>query len=314
MEVDSSSETPDEVKANFETDAEEQRKAWGTDQREAKPVKAQPIPEESEPEPEKKKNPRFDAQARIREATGQLSEERSRRKELEAELAEARQGAKAPAETPAETTPEPQLGDFDVYEDFVKATARWEGEQAATRKFEALQEEQNASTAQEAHVGRVVNTVETYNERVEAAKASDPDVMSRVSEDIQALYPTFMLTPDQRPGPENDIAEAIVKSPNTVALQLFLTEHPEEMDKLMAMPDAYAIHYAMGGLEARAVTPAKEAPEAPEPKEEPMSNAKPPIRPVSGSPQRGEEEVDDDTSFDEHKRIYDARDRRNAAR
>jgi hypothetical protein len=160
--------------------------------------------------------------------------------------------------------------------------------------------------------------VETFNDRLEAAAAKNPDLYDKINPDLVGMTPTDMLPPFNRnvpisasnhpPGPDNDIAQSIVESENPLELMVYLSENPDELTKLQRMPSARAIALRMGTLSARLERESTPAPKAVVPSE--PSKAKPPVTPVSGSAQHTEEDVTDDMSLEEHIRIMNARDMR----
>lgn len=308
LSVSSSSESAEEMTENFSTDTAEEKPK---DQEPEEKVEASETPEAPEEKPEDKPEnlgkPRDDPRARVMAATRKLADERERNRVLEAQLEEARRGTAPPAEEPAPGEPaEPVVGDFATYEEFVKASGEW----AAEQKYNKLMKERDTQTATDEHVTRVLDTVDTFNARLEAAKASDPDILDKVDPKILEMYPTFMLPPNVAPGPENAIAEAMLRSTKAPALMVHFTEHPEEMDALAKLPDTYSIFEAVGALGERlgATAPVAE----PEPEPAPASKAKPPPPIVSSSPQpEADEEPPDDMPFDEHMRVMNARDARN---
>ena len=255
--------------------------------------------------PEKKGNPRHDARARVMEATRQLKEERERREALEARLA-AIEAKEAPVKAPpVNEKPTPEA--FPTYEEYVEALTEWKAEEILKKRERASAEE----AAKQRHVDMVQSKVGLFNERLAEARQSDPELLERIDPDLLGLQPTFLLPPGTRPGPENDIAQAILESEHTSALLLHLSAHPEEMVRLSGLPDSFAVARAMGVLEAKVTG---EVP-APRPGLKPTpaptySQAKPPVRPVNGSPQYSEEEVTDDMDLDTHIRILNTRDAR----
>jgi hypothetical protein len=136
-------------------------------------------------------------------------------------------------------------------------------------------------------------------------------MLEKVAPEILEMRPTFLLPPNIPPQAENDIAQALFVSKHSAALMMHLSQNPAELRDLRALPDTAAVMLAMGALEARVTGQPTLAP-TPKPAPGPVavSQAKPPVRPISGSPQRAEEDVDDDTSLDEHIRIMNARDNR----
>ena len=128
------------------------------------------------------------------------------------------------------------------------------------------------------------------------------------------LQPTFTLPPGKTPGPQNDLAEEIVSSDMAPALLVYLTEHENEVRRILALPNAREIARAVAKLEDRLDGTATPVPphtmQEGSVKQITYSQAKPPVRPVTGTPAAAEEDVDEDTPFDKHYAIMQAKARR----
>jgi hypothetical protein len=276
-----------------------------------------------EPEDKAKKHegqPKFDPRARVQEATRKLAEERDRNRALEERLArlEARAQGLAPEpgipQTPPaeEPPPMPVLNNYENHEDWVRDIAAWQAERATEKVVAKKLEELKKSEAQQAEIraqaDQALRRVQVFNERIESATAADPQFFDKVDPQLFALRPTFLLPPNQPPLAENDLAQAIVESKRSSELLIHLTAHPEVVQEILALPDSGAVRQAMGALEAMVAGPP--APAKQPAAEAPMSEAKPPVRPLGGSPQVPEEDVSDDTPLDDHIRIMNAREAR----
>jgi hypothetical protein len=250
------------------------------------------------------------AKARIAQLARERAEERQKRQELEARLAklETERKPKEDASKP-EGDEEPQQDQFNTWEEYSRAVTRWEVRQGISEEVQKL----TAKQREEQEEGRKLEAVKTkaqeFYGRLDEALQADPEFYNRVDPALVQGTPTFLLPEGQPPSAESDVMQAIVDSEHAAALLLHLSEHPDEMDKLRALPDTFSVFRAMGRLEAR--VGGEPAPKAePKPEERPVSQAKPPVRPLTGSPQYSEEDVGDDTPFEDHLRIYNARDAR----
>ena len=353
MTVSSSSETPDQIRANFAAEAPGEKAPLGSllPAQEAAPKEASPEAEpesekapsdrlrdekgrflkadgtpedepeaEEEPEPEKEAEkgddkdklgkPRHDPRARMLQATQQAAAAKRERDEARAEAARLRaeleaSRAPAPATKPAvaatEGDPEPKEDQFQDYRDYVKAQARWEARQEYTAQERQRQIHEHAkrfATERQTRLSAFANQIQ---DRLK----SDPDFMDRLSPEVKELRPASVLGPNERPGPLNAIAEEIVLSEKPLSLLQHFSENPAELQRIATLSPRELIR-AMATLEARlAAVTAGAAPRAE------ISQAKPPVRPVTGSPHAADPlEVTDDMSVEEWFKRMNAKERR----
>jgi hypothetical protein len=282
----------------------------------------EPVPEE-EPEPiaasdekEKLGKPRHDSRARMLEATRkeaeakrEAREARERAQALEARLAALEGGKQAPAEKakPANEDPEPQEGDFDKYEEYVKALGRW-----SSRQEFKTQAERERAAAEEQHVRAAVfedlgGKVKSAFERISKAQETEPDLIDKIGLDLlEQLEPTHSIdfrTGEpvilQNPGPLNDFAELVRDSEKTVEILKHVSANRDILQRFAALRTRFDVVREFGKLEAQleAVTT------APSPKLV-VSRAHPPVRPVTGSPSTAGEPDPETSSFDEYARWH----------
>ena len=274
--------------------------------------KAVEAPEDEE-EPVKG-NPRHDAKARIQQLARERSEERSKRMALEARLeALEAQGSAPPAK---EAQPEragapdasgkPQPSQYETYEEYVEALTDHKMEERIKRMSQEAQDRQRV----EAATSSVIQRVEKFNQKVKEA----PDLIEKVDPRLLDLQPTFTLPPGKTPGPQNDLAEEIVSSDMAPALLVYLTEHENEVRRILALPNAREIARAVAKLEDRLDGTATPVPphtmQEGSVKQITYSQAKPPVRPVTSTPASSDEDVDEDTPFDKHYSIMQSREAR----
>lgn len=282
--------------------------------------KAEAKPEKEEDKPG---NPRKDARARVMEATRAAAEARKAREAAEAR-AEALEARLARLEAEAKKlglgagdgpdkavtgqdrsqagNGKPTVDKYDTYEEFVEALADWKAEQREQKRARESEIQSEANR----HADRIGKTVQAFNERVLKAAEVDPNLMQRVRPELLELKPTFTLPPGTPAGPENDIAQAIVESENPGALLAHFSEHSEDYERLLRLPDTFSVVRAIGALEAKLESgqrPGNVIAEA-------VSKAKPPVRPIQGSPQYNADDVDDDMDFDSYVKVMNARERR----
>jgi len=331
MTVVSNSESAEDMSANFKTEPRpkdgepEDPKVKEEKERKAAAVKlgkaggeaaakarseretADEVPETPEGE-EKLGKPRHDARARVMEATRKLAEERKARQALEDRLArlEAERGQPAKEATSKPSGDgKPQPDQFESYEEFVEALADWKTD----RKVEKLTREAEERQANVSHAQGILQRVDGFRERIEKVAEADPEFTDKVDGRLLEITPTFMLHPNQAPSAASDVAQAIIESDNSGALLLHLSEHPEDMSRIIRLPDSFAVFRAIGALEARLTSEPAPKVEAKRP-EPSVSKAAPPVRPVHGTPSYSEEDVDEDTDLDTHIRILNAREER----
>lgn len=250
---------------------------------EVEAVTAEPAAEPEKAEPAKKDrrgDPRHDPRARMHEATREaaelkrvLAEERRERERMAARL-EALERGERPEDKPkpkifdpAKPAPE----DFEDYEDYLDARdeynrRKWDDGQR--RRFAEAQEEQT-------FVGQARSFIEKVKEAV-------PDFSERMAPAVLKLRPHFALDQSERPDGTNFLASELFYSPDSApGVMLYLSEHPEELDRIGAMATPREVSRAVGRIEDRleAAAPAGNG----EGKEKPTSKAAPPIKPVSGA-------------------------------
>jgi hypothetical protein len=227
------------------------------------------------------------AVAKQRDAERRAEEAERRAREYEARLTPKPEPAKA---EPAKADPEPTPDQFDTYEKYVKAQAKWEARQEITatlaeqrKAYEAAQERQAAEARGKA-----------WQERLAATRKAIPDFDARINANTVVSAPMKDLITDSPVGPE---------------ILLYLSDHPDDAQRLSTLHPIQVIR-EMGKLEARLEAahsgPAKETPKA--------SAAKPPIKPVGSSPQIADDDGSDDEDVDAHIARENARDRKAARR
>ena len=186
---------------------------------------------------------------------------------------------------PAEVTKEPQEEDFETYKEYVKAQSRWEARQEFEERTRAQQEsyrkEQIARAADE--------RVTAFQAQVQA---EGEGFLDTVSQDV------LNITPD------TPLGHSITSSPMATKLMKHFTEHPDQFRALSSLHPALVfreIGKIEGKLEGVAVT-------ASAPPRVSVSRAKPPVRPVAGTPNSGDEDSDS-MSFEDFVKHENAKER-----
>lgn len=260
---------------------------------------------------EPKPKPRNDPQARVEAATAKEATAKRERDEAKAEAAkltariaelEARSKPE-PIKAPVVTAdPEPTVDQFDSYEKFVKAQARWEARQEF-REQVAAKEKQDR---QQQHQQGQREIERQFGERYRSALAADPEFVERVN-------PVLLSTPRVGVLPEGTDATF----DNFLVEQVFRSRHPKELLLHLSDPATYqrfaTLHpiEVLGELAIFNHSQGAASPAAPAPKV-PVSHAKPPIQPLGTSHVTGTDpnEITGEESVDEHIRKMNAADRR----
>jgi len=285
--------------------------------KEAKAAETKEAKEKAEQaEKDKSSDPRVSARARVEQATREaaearkaLQEETRRRQEVEDRIRsiEARLGGGSkqsgqPEGRPGPSAsfpddpgdPRPKSEDFETYEDFVEARARW----ASRQEYGQIAKKQEA----ERYARRVLEDMMQFGDdvkkQIDKAREAIPDLVERTDPRLWNLMPSKTLAPGSRPTPLNVIADGLLQaqegSPEGFgAMMLHFTEHPEEVAGLIRLGQErgpIAILQSMARMESR-ITPAGQ----PHPIQAAVSRAKPPIRPVHGSASVVEEGSDDES-------------------
>ena len=259
--------------------------------------------------------PRHDPKARMLAATREAKAAREERDALKAREAAARRelealkaqtAPKPTQEKPAEPAGKPVASDFPVYEDFIEALADWKAE----TKFK----ERETKAAQQAAVREYTDRIDSeLGQAISARKEyekTDPGFLSRISEDVKAIAnkPSFARDLDEPLEPKHIVSDEIILSKAAgPRLMLHLTDHPEDLQRILALDTPQEIQVEMRLL-ARTLNGA--ATTATSPKRE-VSKAPQPIRPVTGGPHiDGDEEPDDDAPLSAFIKGYSRRELR----
>jgi len=261
---------------------------------------------------DKKGDPRHDPKARVEEATRESAElkrelrrerdERAReRAEFNARLEKIEKsgnGAEHAAAPARHADEKPLEKDFEDYGEFVEARSRW----AARQEYAEVERKRTIHQQAASFANSVQQTFDKFRE-----SALKESIHERVAPELLDLVPTAMLEPNARPDQGNVIADEIVSSEQSNALLLHFTEHPEDFQRIASLRTPRDISREIAKIEARLESAQSSA----SPQRHVASQAKPPVRPVSGSPNASDPDaVDDDMSFEEHARRMNARDQR----
>ena len=181
----------------------------------------------------------------------------------------------------------PQVENFDKYEDYTAAVATIVTD--LRHQELATQEAYTASQVAEQESNRARQSA--WQERLEAARKSDPTFDDHLNADTPMSLPMQHLT---------------MESPVGTQLLQYLSTHQDESQRLSTLHPV-DVYREMGKLEERLGAASEVRGSAPV-----ISHAKPPIKPLGSSPHTPDADaVTDELSFDEHFRRMNAKDRKN---
>lgn len=268
----------------------------------AEPATEAEPPAEGDEKPTGK--PRHDPKARMLQATQQAAEAKRERDAAKAELAAARaelEKIRARSEQARSADKEPTEDAFDNYSDYVTARARW----AARQEYEERQVRSAQERHNEAQDKDRESRLRAFSEKLNGYIAEDPKFLDSLSPTVVNMTPISALPPGAKVTQANAVAEAILHSDDPRGLMRHLSENADELQRLTTLPmTQYQLTHAIARIEAKleAAVTAGAAPKVE------VSNAKPPVRPVTGSPHTADG-VPDDAPFEEHYRAMNARER-----
>ena len=293
FEVTSSTETPEQVETNLQVGNEPE---LSESEKSTEPEKQEPEPQADgddgeAPEPIKSKERHSSPVARMKQATAEAAaakreaeEYRQRAQAQEAELEELRRRATPPQGKP-KTDDEPTEEQFETYRDYVKAQARWEARQEFAAQQQAAVERHRKGQISQAAQARVAS----FQAQVES---EGEGFLDKLSPEVLKVDPDSLL------------GHSITSSPMATKVMKYLSDNPERFQALSGLHPALAIR-EIGRIEGelRGVASAGTAPRAVS-----VSRAKPPVRPVAGQPNVGDE-LSDDASFEDFVKHENAKER-----
>lgn len=294
---------------------------------------AEPEEDDEEPEPGVKAKPGSgnDLRNRMKEATReaadvkrQLAVERQEREKLAEQvkrLSAPAERVQEPAKAAAVDPGKPKLASYENHEDWVEAIADYK----ADLKIRALQEESarvSTRQRQEMHVQlSEAQKEKRIKETFEAAIKAEPDLHKTLTTSLppdffQARSVYGALKTGEPITAKNYIAEGLLKSSHQVEMAKYFAKNPSEYDRVSALKTPDEVVWEMAQVEGMlkhlhnsppvtATTGSGNTGGA--------SRAKPPVKPVTGSPGTANfSEGSDDESLETHVRRENARDRSRA--
>jgi hypothetical protein len=232
------------------------------------PVEAQPVSTDtpnapdSDPGTPKKTTPKLQARhAELDADIAALHEKLAARKRLQADLEQFDRpsqpsrpdvtAASSPAPgVPLEqfvSTPDltrPPLNDTDFFVRYPDATLSDLIDYRATHKLARERQVMSVQTQQ-------MSRQQAFLQRREAAIRENPAFLEELHPAVKALVPTSSLPPGTAPGPLNDAADELIDSEAAPALMVYLSEHPEELERLKTLPHRAAVAREIGRLEGK---------------------------------------------------------------
>lgn len=274
---------------------------------------AEDVDEEDDPEPAKGKpgdlREQIKAKARdLAEHKRELAAERAERQKLAAELAEARKSLQATAHPgnrepvePRTVQGKPKASDFENYEDFIEAIADYKAEEKLSAREKVDQERHRTKK-----IDKDIHEWKSgFSTRIQERVKAEPDFVSKLSDEVKALKPIYNAIRDNEPVTAlNYVADRLISSKQAPELALYLSTHDGELERLAALRTTEDVLYEMAKIEARLDSPSAAAstgssiPSG-------SSKAKPPVKPVTGSPNIGsDDDLSDDAPLSAHVRRF----------
>jgi hypothetical protein len=263
--------------------------------------------------------PRDDPKARMLEATRKEAEAKREAKALKEENERLRREFESyrptppPQETaqPSKADAEPDPADFDDYNAYVKALARFEGKQEFTRLQSEARQEAEIHHMARSIAQKVEADVSSFQSKVQEALAANPDALSGIPDAMwDLLEPSWMLPPGTPRHQGNAIAdEAMGLDHPLEVLSALAADNGKEFQRIATLSSPQAITRALARLDAKydGSSEAATAVTSPKPR---ISMATPPVRTVTGSPSVAVGEPADEASYEEHRQFYNAREQK----
>lgn len=143
----------------------------------------------------------------------------------------------------------PKTEDFDTYEDFVAAQATF----IADKRYEEREARAKLDAESRERVGSVQRTIQTFKDRIKAAREADPEFDAKVDPGLLEIVPAFALRVNEPVRPANVLLQSCVESDAASALLLHFStpEGQKEWAELTSQATPAAMLRAFGRVEAR---------------------------------------------------------------
>lgn len=196
------------------------------------------------------------------------------------------ESASGPAPSGDAKSAKPNQEDFDTYDEYQEAMVNWRVEEKVSQSLEKREAEQRERIARDQAQHDQKKVVDEHVARI--------DVFKKAHADFDAVIDKGKNLPLTRP-----MQDAVVNSDSGPALMYHLCQHPEECDRIAAMPPMMAVK-EMGKLEARI----EAASTGPASSADSLTQAPRPIKPVGGGATASTMPLDQ-MSYRDYKRIRD---------
>ncbi len=257
---------------------------------EEKTEPTEPDEDESTEEPKGRDNPNRNPTARMLKATKEASELRHR---LEAERAETAQ-LKTRLESLEKIAQQvtggrqeqdpripPNVNDYEDVDAYNDARMRWMLHQELEHREGRARVQQEVDT----YIKDVGGKIDAFKSKYTA----HPD-REKVQELATGLIPSIFVEEGQPKTANNGLADALILAEDPVSIMVYLTEHSDELEKVLGAKNQAEIDRRLARIETiieleSKGEPAPEAEPEPEPEPEPaptrkISQAKPPVKPL----------------------------------
>lgn len=143
----------------------------------------------------------------------------------------------------------PQEESFTDYRQFVAAM----GVFIADRRFEDRERQRSLNADSERRMASTKQTFDTFLERVNKAKATDPDLDDKIDPGLTAIVPASALLPNEPLRPANVLLQNVVESEAAPELLVHFSTPAGQQDwsNMLAAPTPAAMLRAFGRIEAR---------------------------------------------------------------
>ena len=131
--------------------------------------------------------------------------------------------------------PKPTPDGFENFDEYLDKRDEWNERRIARKQAHAAHGARAAHDHQELTAAQQAR-VEKFITQLESAKAADAAFVDKLTPDVRALKPFAALTPGERSGPANVVAEQVYDSPIAPQVLLHFSTHPDALARLTAMP------------------------------------------------------------------------------
>lgn len=270
-------------------------------------------PKAKEPEPVQKAKPRDNPQARIEQSIARQRQAERERDELRARL-EALERPARTQEAPKAAAPASEK--FPRFEEWTAKNPDASHDDYLDARDDYNRQRWSRDAAEQQRRHAVTRELEQIAERFTASvdKAGGAEFLASIEARAPHVFVPSMkdLRNGEAPTWRHFLGEEIIRADDPAAVLDYLADHDTEFQALASLPPrgiTRRIAQIEKDLSRSAAAPSTgTAPKAP-----PLSQAKPPVRPVTGSPAVSDDAPDPDSDdFDAHQRFYNRTERRGA--